>query len=314
MTVYERVDVVSDTPEWEDERRCSVGASDVAAVMGLSSYGVTPLDVYRHKLGVDRDFDPLLGWIGHQSEPIMEGWLREFSGLDLDIRPGFMARSVEWPFLHASFDRVNAHPFIPIQMKTAHHYTGHHWDEGVPTDIRVQVQAEMAVSGAPRALVVVWIGGREFRHFWEPRDDTFIREHMIPTVERFWDANVRAQVPPNPSTVGEVADVWPSQDRPVDLSDEAFDTLERITVLNSDIKAQEAERDALKVALAPYVGDADTLMHNGQRVATWKSQAGRMGFNRALFEQDHPGVYAQYVTQGAPFKVLRRTPVKKEKK
>ncbi|HIF05968.1 MAG TPA: hypothetical protein EYQ64_03175, partial [Gemmatimonadetes bacterium] len=107
MTPFVKVEVTPDTPAWEQERRNSVGASEVAAVMGLSAYGVTPLDVYKHKLGVDRHFDPILAWVGHQSEPIMEAWLREFSGLDLNIRPGFMARSVEHPYLHASFDRVN---------------------------------------------------------------------------------------------------------------------------------------------------------------------------------------------------------------
>ena len=115
---------------------------------------------------------------------------------DVTLQPGFMARSVEHPYLHASFDRVSTAPFLTWQFKTAHHYTGCHWDEGIPTDIRVQVQAEMAVAGTSRAAVVVWIGGREFRLFWEPRDDRFIDEHLIPTVRDFWDTNVRAQVPP----------------------------------------------------------------------------------------------------------------------
>lgn len=302
MTEYVRVDVTSDTPEWEQERRNSVGASEVAAVMGMSAYGVTPLDVYKHKQGVDRSFDPLLAWIGHQSEPIIEAWLREFSGLDLDITPGFMARSVEHPFLHASFDRWAG---FPIQMKTAHHYTGHHWDEGIPTDIRVQVQAEMTVSGSSRALVVVWIGGREFRHFWEPRDDRFISEHLIPTVRDFWEQNVLGQVPPPVSTVAEV-NALPTEAVEAELSEEAHDVLERITVLNSDIDAQSQERDALKVALAQYTGTADTLTYHGRKVATWRQQKGRVGFDKAGFAADHPHLMANYTTVGAPFRVLRR--------
>ena len=310
---YTRVDVTPDTPQWLAERRNSVGASEVSAVMGLSSYGVTPLAIYEEKLGSPRPFDPLLAWIGHQSEPIIEAWLREFSGLDLDIQPGFMARSVEWPFLHASFDRVNTHPFIPIQMKTAHHYTGHHWDEGIPTDIRVQVQAEMAVGGAHRALVVVWIGGREFRTFWEPRDDRFIREYLIPAVQQFWDGNVRAKVPPPPSTVAEVNAI-PTVELESDLSEQAFDTLERITVLNSDIQSQEAERDALKVALGQFVGVADTLVYRGQMVATWRQQKGRQGFDQKAFRDVHPDLAAEFTTVGQPFRVLRRTKTKETTK
>ena len=305
MTPYVKVDVTPDTPRWEAERRLSVGASEVAAVMGLSPYGVTPLDVYKHKHGVDRQFDPLLAWIGHQSEPIIEAWVHEFSGVDVTLQPGFMARSVEHPYLHASFDRVSTAPFITWQFKTAHHYTGHHWDEGIPTDIRVQVQAEMAVAGTSRAAVVVWIGGREFRLFWEPRDDRFIDGHLIPAVRDFWDVNVRAQVPPPVSTVAEV-NALPTEAVEAELSEEAHDVLERITVLNSDIDAQSQERDALKVALAQYTGTADTLTYHGRKVATWRQQKGRVGFDKAGFAADHPHLMAKYTTVGAPFRVLRR--------
>lgn len=300
---YTVVDVTPDTPEWEEERRKSVGASEVAAVLGLSAYGVTPLDVYKQKHGIDREFDPVLAFIGHESEPIMHKWVEQFSGLDLTLGPGFMARSTEHPFLHATFDRVATNG-VKVQMKTAHHYAGHHWDDGIPTDIRVQVQAEMAVSGDPRALVVVWIGGREFRAFWEARDDRFIQEYLIPGVQEFWFGNVVAGVPPQPSTLREVNEI-PTEDRAIDLSDEAFEALERITVLNSDIKAQEEERDALKVALAQYVGAADTLTHDGRKVATWKQQKGRSGFDLKAFREVHPNLAAEFTVQGQPFRVLR---------
>lgn len=312
MSAYEKVDVVSDTPEWEAERRLSVGASEVAAVMGLSRYN-TPLDVYRHKLGVDKHFDPVLSYIGHASENIIEGWLREFSGIDVDPQPGFMARSVEHPYLHASFDRVHPSPFIPIQFKTASAFVGHEWNEGIPTDIRVQLQAELAVSGAPRALCVVWIGGREFAPFWEPRDQAFIDNHLIPAVRDFWDGNVRAQVPPPPSTVAEVNAI-PTVATEVELSEAAFDTLERITVLNSDIQAQTEERDQLKVVLGQYVGEHDTLTFDGQKVATWKQQKGRESLDTKSLREAHPELIAEFTRQGAPFRVLRRTKQKETSK
>lgn len=303
---YDVVDVTSDTPAWEEERRNSVGASEVAMVMGLSSYG-TALDVYKHKLGIDRHFDPVLSFIGHESEPIIQKWVERFSGLDVALLPGFMARSVEFPFLHASFDRVATSPFTTFQFKTAGQYVGHHWDEGIPTDIRVQVQAEMCVAGTPRAAVVVWIGGREFRLFWEARDDRFIREQMIPQLMQFWDGNVRAKVTPEPSTVAEIAEVYPTDPGTViELPETAFEVLERITVLRSDIRSQEDERDALMVALSEFVGPAETLTHEGRPVASWKTQKGRASFDRRALELDQPELVAQYTTQGSPFKVLRR--------
>lgn len=304
---YTIVNVVSDTPEWEQERRNSIGASELAAVMNLSPYS-TPLDVWKHKKGIDRQFDPLLSFIGHESEHIIEKWVHQFSGLNVQLEPAFMARSVDYPFIHASFDRWA--DGIPYQFKTAHHYTGHKWDEGIPTDIRVQVQGEMLVSGAQRACVVVWIGGREFRLFWEDRDDRFIREQLIPAAEELWQ-RVLNDNPPPASTIAEVNEIT-TEDRPVDLSETAFETFERITVLNSDIKEQEQERDALKVALAQYVGTADTLMRDGQKIATWKQQKGRVGFDKEGFGLDHPHMLAKYTRIGAPFRVLRASKTKEK--
>lgn len=307
---YTRVEVVSDTPEWEEERRGSVGASEVAAVMGLSKWA-TALDIYKSKHGVDVDFDPILGFIGHESEPIMHKWVTRFSGLSLDLQPGFMARSTTLPFIHASFDRVAYDPFLTVQMKTAHHYTGHHWDEGIPTDIRVQVQAEMFVGGTERALVVVWIGGREFRMFWEQRDDRFINEQMIPALKEFW-ARVEAHNPPDPTTLSEVSEVWPSEEASVEADEVIFELAEQLGVHRSDIRAMEAEAEQMKLTIALFMQQADTLTCNGKRILSNKTQKGRQSFDKAALEADHPDLVAAYTRQGADFKVMRALKEKKK--
>lgn len=307
---YVVVNVTPDTDEWLEERRKSVGASEVAAVLGLSEWA-TPFDVYRSKKGIDRPFDPLLSLVGHMDEQVMHRWLVELSGLNPTLTPGFMARSVEHPFIHATPDRM--WDGIPVQLKTAHEFTSHKWDEGIPTEYRVQVQTEMLVVDAPRALLVVRIGARDFRAIWEHRDDRFINEHLIPTVAEFWNAHVALDNPPEASRITEIQERYPSEDRELELSEQAFDVLEQITVLNSDIQAQEKERDALKVAFANYVGTADTLTYEGQKVATYKSQKGRQSFDTAALKRDHPELVADYTTQGAPFRVLRRTKPKETK-
>lgn len=302
---YNIVDVIPDTDEWLEERRKSIGASEVAAVLGMDPWR-SPLDVYKSKLGGADDIDPLLAWLGHKDEPTIAEWIVKFSGLHVRLVDGFMARSGEYPFIHASFDRLidDVGMLIPVQLKTAHEFTSHKWDEGIPVQYRVQVQTEMLVAGAPRALLVVRIGARDFRAIWEPRDDKFINDYLIPGVRAFWD-RVETQTPPPPTTVAEINTVWPSEAREVELSDEAFEVLERITVLNSDIRAQEEERDALKVALAGYVETADTLLYDGVKVATWKTQKGRQSLDTAALRADHPDLVAGYMKQGADFRVLR---------
>lgn len=313
MTSYNVVEVVPDTPGWEQERRSSIGASELAAVLGLSPYA-TPLDVWKHKNGVDRAFDPLLSFVGHASEPIMHQWVEKYSGVTVKLEPAFMARSIEHPFIHASFDRWSADPFITWQFKTAHQRTDHHWDEGIPTDIRVQVQGEMLVAGTQRAAVVVWIGGREFRLFWEPRDERFIQEHLIPAARDLWE-RVQSGEPPAPTTFSEFAEMWPTESQPVEASETALEAVERRTVLLSDIQSQEAEADALKKVIAEYMltAGADTLTYDGQKLLTFKKQKGRTSFDKTALELDHPDIVAAYTRQGADFMVMRRSKPKEKK-
>lgn len=306
---YTIVNVTPDTPEWEHERRSSIGASELAAVLGLSPYA-TPLDVWKHKKGIDRPFDPLLSFIGHESEHIIEKWVHQFSGLDVNLEPAFMARSVEYPFIHASFDRW--HDGVPFQFKTAHHYTGHKWDEGIPTDIRVQVQGEMLVAGAPRAAVVVWIGGREFRLFWEDRDERFIREHLIPAARDLWE-RVQRDDPPEPSTLAELNEVELHPGEEIEASETALEAVERRAVLESDIAAMREEADALKLAIGNYMGSADTLTRDGQKILTFKYQKGRASFDAAALKRDHPHLVNDYTNIGAPFRVMRTIKPKEKK-
>lgn len=304
--MFEVVDVTSDTPEWEAERLNSLGASEAAAVLGISQWD-TPLSIYRVKLGLPRDFDPVLAFIGHASESIIADWVERFSPeAGVKLEPAFMARSVEWPWLHASFDRVSHDAFgrlLTWQFKTAHQYTGHHWDEGVPDDIRVQVQAEMAVAGTDEARVVVWIGGREFRLFREPRDDAFIRDYLVPETGKFWTGNVQARVQPEPSTMHELYEVYPSEaGKTVEGSETALEVAERRAVLLSDIRVQQAEADALQLELGKYMGDAEILLApGGRKVLTFKTQAGKRSVLLADAEREAPHL----IRQGNPFKVMR---------
>ncbi len=310
---YEVVNVTPDTPEWLSERRSSVGASEVAAVLGLSPYN-TALDVYKSKQGVDRDFDPLLSFIGHESEHIIHKWVEEFSGVQVQLEPAFMARSTEFPFLHASFDRVSSDPFTTWQFKTAHFYAGHSWDEGTPTDIRVQVQAEMLVAGTQKAAVVVWIGGREFRLFWEPRDNRFIDEHMIPALTEFW-AGVRDGVAPAPANVAELAEAWPDDAGEMEAPEVALEWIEKRAFLLATAKEAEDEAKQITQAIGGFMLDAkvDTLTANGRKLLTYKKQKGRESFDTVRLKTERPELVAEYTKQGADFMVMRTVKPKETK-
>lgn len=300
---YKVVDVVPDTDEWLQERRASVGASEVAAVMGLSQWA-TPLDVYRSKHGVDRPFDPLIALVGHMDEAVMSRWLVELSGMAPTLTDGFMARSVEYPFIHATPDRI--WDGIPVQLKTAHEYTSHKWDEGIPTEYRIQVQTEMLVLGAPRALLVVRIGARDFRAIWETRDDRFIENHMIPALTAFW-AGVEAGVAPPPTTVAELTDQWHDSGGEMEAPEELQTRIEQRAFLLATAKEAEEDAKKIQVELGQFMldNDVERFTVGGKTLLTYKKQSGRASFDQKRLREEHPDMVAEYTTQGAPFMVMR---------
>lgn len=303
-TKYEIVDVDPDTDEWLEERRKSIGASEVAAVLGMSKWA-TPRDVYLSKLGVDRDFDPELAFIGHQEEHTISAWIEKFRPELGKVAPGFMARSVQYPHLHASFDRMlvkdGRRSFV--QMKTAHQYTDKDWADGVPVAIQVQVQTEILVGGLTGEYVVVFIGGRKFKVLWLPRDEDFINGYIVPRTKEFWD-DVVDRVEPEPVTLSELYEVYPSASGSVVEGSEAVvEAAERRAVLLSDIQAQKDEADALTLAIGQYMKDAELLTDaDGTPLLTYKTQQGKRGVTDLdRLETEHP----EFVKRGNPFKVMR---------
>lgn len=302
---YQVVQVTPDTPEWEEERRHSLGASEVAAILGLSPY-VTPLSVFRSKMGVPDDFDPELAYIGHAEEAVMEGWLRRFRPEIGEILPAQMLRSVQYPWLHASLDRrvMKDGLILPIQMKTAHAFASADWKEGVPLAVQVQVQTEIAVFDVPAAYALAFVGGRGFHLHPIQRDEDFIQDYLIPKTLAFWENHVLQGVAPDASNVAELADLYPSDPEKVITGSElVLEAADRRAVLLSDIKAQEAEADALTMTIGQYMADAEVLTDAaGNPVLSFKSQNGR----RSVTDLDELEIaHPEFIKRGNPFKVMR---------
>lgn len=321
-TPYTRVNVVPDTPEWEAARLESVGASEVPAILGLSPYeGQTPRAVYRAKKGAANTFDPLMSFVGHGSEDIIAQWVSRFAAADYPewadiirpLGPGFMARSNNAPWLHASFDRTSTYDgaMIPWQFKTAHQFTSHKWDEGVPVEVEAQVLTEVYVAGAPFGFAVVWIGGRTFRMFRIDRNDEWYENHLIPKTADFWQ-HVIDGIEPDPITKAEIAEAYPSRASVIEGLPEVFDWVDQRDVLLADKKAIEAELDPIEVGIGAYMQEHDTLTRDGHPILTYKSQSGRRSVDYATLYAEWPAAYAATVENGRPFKVFRRVKPKEK--
>lgn len=319
MSAYEVLpEFVQDSDEWHAARLNSLGASEVAAVLGLSKWQ-TPLSVYNAKKGVPIVIDEDLAYFGHALEPVISGWVSKKHPEVGLLSDGFSARSTKYPWLTASPDRVAYFPldsdqppfdYVPVELKTSSAYSKSEWENGVPLYYQAQVQVQIAVLDAPYGWLAVLHGGNSPELFKVPRDDEFI-ETMVRVTKDFWENNVLANVAPDPTTSAEAVEVWPGNP---DLVIEGGEDLYELWGSYGLMQAEQVELDnqiaAVKLELQKAMQDAVELTYQGKTLFTWKPRKGSARLDAAELKKDHPDVAAMYTKPGEPTRTFIRKTVK----
>lgn len=261
--------------EWLAWRKQGIGASDVAALIGMSKWA-SPMSVWTDKMGLagpDEDNDYLE--YGRRAEPMLTGYLEDRTGLFVVDQ---QARAVhpDHPHHRATLDgRVVDHPDgEPIgvaEYKTAGWEV---WDE-IPDAYACQVQWQMHVDNQPHA----WIGvlhDRKFRYYEMDRDQRAI-DSLVEIVDEFWTVHVLGEKPPpadaHKATASALGRAFPDpvEGEAVDLDDLlwALDLREQAKAKASEAKFEIAKADnAIKAAL----GNAEIGRVNGVPIISWKQQ------------------------------------------
>lgn len=92
--------------------------------------------------------------------------------------------------------------------------------------------------------------------------------------------------------------------RMVNLDDQAY-LIEEYESAEAAYKAAEADRDLKRNRIMAALGDSEIGLIGSEPAVTWKQQAGRKSLDQKALEADMPEVFAKYVKQGAPFRVMR---------
>lgn len=316
---YDLLEVIPDSPEWYEKRREGLGASDSAAILGHSKWA-TPLDVYKSKVGgVEREFDPLRAFVGHESEAMIRNWIQQWHPEVGRIYPARAVRSGEWPWLFATPDGTadDVGLVIPVELKTSNHFARDNWldRDGIaapPLYYQVQVQQQIAVLGAPYGWIAVYHGGTDFELFKIPRDDVFI-EQLVRITGEWWEKHVVARVAPDPSTYTEANEAYPGvPELAYTLTPEQFELIEQRDVAASDMNHTKRIVESFKDWIGPLVGDATVLEFEGKPVWSFKRQNGGPQVRLEVLREQFPDAYeaSVYIPR---FPVLRRIKTKEPK-
>lgn len=172
--------------DWLAERQKSIGASEIAAVLGVSEYQ-TPIDIWQLKTGRAKPFGGNQATkMGLLLEPIVKQLYEEETGQQITQSQVFI-RHADKP-LSATLDGVTATDRI-VEFKTAGP-NAKGWDddeiEGIPDPYYCQVQHQLLVAGntGPVDLALLKCGV-DFRIFTVARSES-LQDKILEYSDRFW--------------------------------------------------------------------------------------------------------------------------------
>ena len=192
-----------DRAEWLAARRQRLQASDTAAILGVGYRGQSPLTVWESKVyGAE---DPATNAkhlrVGKLIEPGLRAIFADETGwecLPIGEHTIYCHPFLEW--LGATLDSKVLHPefgLCPVELKNVHFFNWSEWkgDGLPPLKFAVQVQHQLAVTGASYGFLFGLIGGCEPIVRLIPRDEEFI-DAMIVELGKFWGYVQRKEMPP----------------------------------------------------------------------------------------------------------------------
>lgn len=321
------------TAEQLERRRRGLGATDVVALVGLSSFA-SPWDVYREKTDPTfaRTTSGLAARIGQHMESFILELYEERTGRDAYASDTVAHPTHAWALatpdaviperakdVIASADGEPNTWYGPlerlVEIKRPTIYTAHEWGheamgaEGAPPRYVVQCAWQMFVTGAPRCDLVALIGDDDLRIYQLERDHELIGA-LFERARSFWVDNVLARVPPaidgSEAAADYVARMFPKAARPRLRADGELECLARdYGDACEAFKAAESRKDTLANRLKAAIGEHVGAWGDGWS-ASYGEQAGGIDYARAAADAGVTGeALEQYRRPG--FRALRVT-------
>lgn len=273
--------------DWLAWRRQGVGASDVAAILGLSPWA-SPFSVWADKVGLlgDEEASEVME-AGQWLELAIAPWFEDRTGLHVSAKQmavehasNRLARCTLDGLVHEG--RQDAHDPVflfdtalgGLEIKTTR--PGKAWAE-VPAHYQAQAQWQMYVCGLERVHFAVLAGRRLDTDLILERDQDDI-DFMVEAVDRFWSTYVvTGEQPPtdgSDATARALAEMYPEQTPGKGVAlDEHVGHLAAWTANKAAKRDHEKAEKAEAAAIKALLGDAEEGTVAGKRVVSWRQQS-----------------------------------------
>jgi putative phage-type endonuclease len=236
--------------QWLAQRRSGIGGSDVAGILGLSSYA-TPQDVWESKVLDQPDDDPSGIQIrGQKLEAFAAEVFAEETGLKVRRQP--LRRHREYPWMIGSIDRqIVGLPSGPEVLEIKVPGAGEFFrmkDEGLDPQYILQLQHYLEVYDYEMGRFVIFTPEYWQHYTFEVARDRELGEFLVEAEREFWHKYVLPKVrperplpPPNPLPRKPGEALVRSDDQWLHMSDLYRQRVYEASEASEDLKAVEAE-------------------------------------------------------------------------
>ena len=303
--------------EWLEWRRGGIGASEVAALVGLSPWQ-SPWSIWANKAGLvpEQDASEAMEF-GQRIEPVMAGYFHDRTGLWVAGEQTWCSNPDE-PWMRCTVDgfvyEYDA-PYLLGEVLGAVEWkstsdTPKDWEtNGVPAHYACQAQWSLAVTG----LSAVWFGvlhlafGRpSFRVYELARDEADIAL-LTAAARTFWHEHCLTGVPPptdgSEPTTRALSDAWDAiDDEKVEADYVTAGLVDSLRALKAEAKDIELAVVAHENAIKAKLGEATALTcgTNGKGkpnvLVTWRKNP-RTGFDHKALLTRYPRAGAKFITK-----------------
>jgi putative phage-type endonuclease len=144
-----------DQEKWKEERKKYIGASEIAAAMGLSKWK-SARNLFLEKTGQIPGYEGNKRTeLGHHMEPLLKKWFEEETGHVLRRRNAFcIHEDFEWMSCTLDFHITGSG--IPVEMKTTAFASDDWKGETIPAEYFWQCQQQLMITDKPYMFIAVY--------------------------------------------------------------------------------------------------------------------------------------------------------------
>lgn len=296
--------------EWLRYRKCGIGGSDVAAILGISKWN-SAISLWLDKTNQTNEpveENEAMQW-GTIMEPIIRKHFAEVTGKTV-VEVKAMLQHPEHPFMLADVDGLTTddegNPAI-LEIKTASEYKRSEWENDIPSYYQTQVQHYLCVTGVQKAYVAVLIGGNSFK-VYEVDADAEIQSMLIAVEKDFWN-KVQNMIRPEMDGSDAAKNLLDSLyhggiEEQIVMPDEAIEYIDAYIEACAEEDNAKAKKQEASNHIKEIMGDYDKATCLGHSIS-WKPVSAERLDSKAL-KAAEPELYAKYVKKS----VSRRFTIK----